>query len=204
MTANEACLPYGPLSDRTAHLCVDMQMMFAARTGWHVPWMERVLPVVERLARAHPDRTVFTRFVPPESAAEAKGTWRRYYQRWAHMTGERIDPALIELVPSLAALAPPAVVMDKQHYSPFTEPGLHEMLQRRRVDSLIITGSETDVCVLAAVLGAVDLGYRVIVASDALCSVSDEAHDALLMLYRERFGQQIEVASADAILAQWA
>jgi nicotinamidase-related amidase len=58
--------------------------------------------------------------------------------------------------------------------------------------------------VLAAVLDAVDLGYRVIVASDALCSVSDAAHDALMLLYRERFSQQIEVAPTQTILAAWA
>jgi len=37
------------------------------------------------------------------------------------MTGERIDPALIDLVPPLRALVPPATVVDKSHYSPFTE-----------------------------------------------------------------------------------
>jgi nicotinamidase-related amidase len=65
------------------------------------------------------------------------------------------------------------------------------------------SGAETDVCVLAAVLDAVDLGYRVVLARDALCSASDRTHDALLTLYRERFGQQIEVASANTILANW-
>jgi nicotinamidase-related amidase len=33
--------------------------------------------------------------------------------------------------------------------------------------ALTVTGSETDVCVLATVLDAVDLGYRVIVVRDA-------------------------------------
>jgi nicotinamidase-related amidase len=59
------------------------------------------------------------------------------------------------------------------------------------------------VCVLAAVLDAVDRGYRVIVAADALCSVSDEAHDSLLALYGKRFGQQIEVARTEEILDAW-
>jgi len=196
-------LRFGPLTERTAHLCVDMQTMFAERTDWHLPWMKRVLPIVERLARARADRTIFTRFVPPDNAAEAEGTWGRYYRRWAQMTGERIDPTLVELVPSLAELVPPATVLDKQRYSPFAEPALHALLRRRRIDSLVITGAETDVCVLAAVLGAVDLGYRVVIASDALCSVSDATHDALLRLYTERFGQQIEVARTDDILEHW-
>jgi nicotinamidase-related amidase len=56
--------------------------------------------------------------------------------------------------------------------------------------------------VLAAVLDAVDLGYRVVLATDALCSSTDATHDALLALYRNRF-QQIETASSEAILACW-
>jgi len=188
-------LPYGPLTSRTAHLCVDMQTLFAERTDWHLPWLNRVLPIVERIARAHAPQTIFTRFVPPDKPEEMQGTWRRYYERWRQMTREELDPRLIELVPPLAKLVPPAKVVDKRHYSPFTEPHLPRLLRERGVDS--------HVCVLAAVLGAVDLGYRVVLARDALCSASDRTHDALLTLYRERFGQQIEVASADAILANW-
>lgn len=196
-------LPHGPLGEGTVHLCIDMQTVFAERTDWHVPWMERVLPVVVRLAQAHPEETIFTRFIAPARPEDAVGAWRRYYQRWRDMTGDRIDPGLVALVPQLQALVPPAEVIDKQHYSPFAEPTLHRRLQQRGIDSLVISGAETDVCVLAAVLGAVDLGYRVVVASDALCSVSDEAHDALMYLYSQRFGQQIEVALVDTILAAW-
>ena len=196
-------LLFGALGQGTVHLCIDMQTMFAERTDWHVPWMERVLPVVQRLARAHPEQTIFTRFVPPAHPDQAEGAWRRYYDRWRHMTREQIDPALIELVPPLAELVPPARVLDKQHYSPFTEPHLSAALQRRGIDTLVISGAETDVCVLATVLDAVDRGYRVVVASDALCSVSDETHDALMALYSQRFGQQIETADTEAILRVW-
>ena len=103
----------------------------------------------------------------------------------------------------MAALAPPAEVIDKRLYSPFSEPQLGDLFRRVEFDSLVITGAETDVCVLAAVLDAVDLGYRVILATDALCSSSDATHDALLTLCRNRFSQQIETASSETILACW-
>jgi nicotinamidase-related amidase len=196
-------LPFGPLTDRTAHICVDMQNIFAEETPWHTPWMARVLPVVTRIAERHPSRTIFTRFIPPCRPDQMPGSWQRYYERWRELTLERIDPWLIDLVPPLATLAPPAEVIDKRVYSPFSEPQLSDLLRRRRVDSLLITGAETDVCVLAAVLDAVDLGYRVVLATDALCSSSDATHDALLALYRNRFSQQIETASSEAILACW-
>jgi nicotinamidase-related amidase len=196
-------LTFGPLTNRTLHLCIDMQNLFAEATPWHTPWMARVLPVVEAIAASHAERTVFTRFVPPVKADEMPGTWRRYYQRWRDLTLERLDPRLIDLVPELARLVPPAVVIDKHVYSPFLERGLLRLLRERRTDALVITGAETDVCVLAAVLGAIDFGYRVVLATDALCSSSDATHDALLGLYRRRFGEQIETADSQTILASW-
>ena len=202
-TTHLETLPFGPLTDRTVHLCIDMQNLFALDTPWHTPWMDRVLPVVARIAERHPARTVLTRFIPPERPDQMPGSWRRYYERWRDLTQERMDPGLIELVPPLRAIAPPAEVIDKRVYSPFFEPDLPALLRRRGTESLVITGAETDVCVLAAVLDAVDFGYRVVLATDALCSSSDETHDALLTLYHRRFGQQIETASSETILACW-
>lgn len=143
---------FGPPGPRAVHLCVDMQTLFAERTDWHVPWLERVLPAVTRLAEAHPERTVFTRFVPPERPEDAAGAWRRYYAHWRHMTGERLDPRLIQLVPTLAALVPPATVIDKAHYSPFKEQAFLRFLARLGADAMILSGGETDLCVLAAVM----------------------------------------------------
>ena len=53
------------------------------------------------------------------------------------------------------------------------------------------------------VLGAVDVGYRVIIVRDAICSSSDEGHDALMEVYHSRFSEQIETANADEILDAW-
>lgn len=196
-------LPFGPLGERTAHLCIDMQNLFAEDTPWHTPWMTRVLPMVVEIAERHREQTVFTRFIPAQHPDELPGSWRRYYRRWCDLTLERIDRRLLGLVPPLARLAPPATIIDKRVYSPFTEPTLLRLLRERGVNSLVITGAETDVCVLAAVMNAVDLGYRVVLARDALCSSSDHTHDALMTLYRERFSEQIELAETAAILDAW-
>jgi nicotinamidase-related amidase len=55
--------------------------------------------------------------------------------------------------------------------------------------------------VLATVLGALDLGYRLIVVRDGVCSSSDEGHDALMTMYHRRYTEQIEVADAAMIVA---
>ena len=56
---------------------------------------------------------------------------------------------------------------------------------------------------LATVLDAVDIGYRVIVVRDAICSSSDKGHDMLMRLYHTRYTEQIETADATTIVARW-
>jgi nicotinamidase-related amidase len=95
-------------------------------------------------------------------------------------------------------------VIDKTRYSALAKPKLAEHLRKREADALIVSGSETDVCVLATVLDAVDIGYRVIVVRDAVCSSSDEGHDMLMRLYHARYTERIETADAATILTRWA
>ena len=180
-----------------------MQRLFGPSGIWPTPWMERVLPVVAALVEHCPQRTVFTRFIPPRSADDMPGMWRRYYQRWRAATRDVIDPALIELDPALARQVPPAAVIDKTRYSAFSAPDLLPFLRARKIDTLIVSGSETDVCVLASVLDAVDLGFRTIVVRDAICSSSDAGHDALMTIYETRFSEQIEIADAAQIMTAW-
>jgi nicotinamidase-related amidase len=189
--------------DRAAHLCIDMQRLFAEGGPWLTPWMPRVLPTIEKLVARAPERTIFTRFIPPNAPGDASGMWRAYYAKWPHVTQQAMDRDLLRLVPELESFAPPAHIVDKPVYSAFATGALRAYLQDKDVDTLLVTGSETDVCVLATVLDAVDCGYRVIVVKDGLCSSSDAAHEASLHLYSQRFDIQIELAEADEVLETW-
>lgn len=186
------------------HLCIDMQRMFVEDTPWQAPWAERVLPQVITLCAARPERICFTRFVPADAPGQGRGTWQSYWERWSDMTLTELGGDMVDLALPLQAFTPPAKVLDKRVYSPWVGTDLDAALQRGSVDTLIVSGAETDVCVLAAVLGAVDLGYRVIVATDAVCSSSDETHDYLLRLYQSRYGHQVETAEIEEIIQAWA
>lgn len=194
---------FGPIPADAAHLCVDMQRLFAEDTPWRTPWMSRVLPVVVQFCERKAPRTCFTRFIPPASADHAHGAWRRYWSRWPSMTLDRLGAERVELISELQRFVPPARVLDKAAYSPWVGTGLAASLARAKVDTLVISGAETDMCVLAAVMGGVDRGFRVIVVSDAICSSSDASHDSLIALYHQRFGQQIETADSDEVLDAW-
>lgn len=196
-------LVQGPLGRNCIHLCVDMQLLFLPGSEWGTPWMERSLPAIEELAGMRAARTVFTRFVPARDIDGAVGSWKRYYRKWDAMTLARLDPSRIELVPSLRRFAPPATIIDKRVYSPWTEGRLDALLAASSTNTLIVTGGETDVCVLATVLGAVDRGYRVVVAADAVCGSADETHDAAMTIFASRFGEQIEMATVAEIIESW-
>ena len=196
-------LPYGPLDTSAINLCVDMQGLFAEPTEWSAPWMKRVLPLVVELVAARPRQTVFTRFIPAARPGLGQGAWRRYYRRWAAMTLEALEPELVDLVPELRRFAPPAEIIDKHVYAPWLETDLHPRLQARGIDTLVVSGAETEICVLATVMGAIDLGYRVVVVADAICSSADSTHDAMLGIYRSRFGMQVEVATTAEVLEAW-
>jgi nicotinamidase-related amidase len=201
--ASQTMVPMQPLGPNTLHLCIDMQRLFSTDGPWPTPWMERVLPTVTQIAEAAPERTVFTRFIPPERPEAMPGTWRGYYEHWRSATREHLDLRLLELMPPLQRLTPPALILDKPVYSAFAGQKLRDLVSQRGIDTLLVTGSETDMCVLATVLGAVDLGLRTIIVADGVCSSSDEGHDNLLTLYTKRFSHQIETISSGALLEQW-
>ncbi|PWL16236.1 cysteine hydrolase [Falsochrobactrum shanghaiense] len=194
---------HGPLTTGVLHLCIDMQNLFGEDSPWNVPWFRLIIPPVVEICRRHAQSTIFTRFIPPASPLDAVGAWKRYYNKWADLTLEHIDPMLLELAPPLREFIPPARVLDKSVYSPWTEGRLQGYLQGNRIHTLVITGAETDLCVLAGLLGAVDRGYRVIIVSDAVCSTSDQSHDAILSLCHKRFSEQLEVISTQELCAAW-
>lgn len=47
-------------------------------------------------------------------------------------------------------------------------------------------------CVLAAVMGAIDQDYRVVIVADAICSGADSTHHAMLEINKGRFRMQVE------------
>ena len=74
-------------------------------------------------------------------------------------------------------------------------PSIDGFLSSRNFDSLVTGG-----CVLATVLGAFDRGFRTIIITDAICSSADEIHDAAMMLYASRIGEQVEIPTTEEVL----
>jgi nicotinamidase-related amidase len=52
-------------------------------------------------------------------------------------------------------------------------------------------------------LSAVDIGFRVIIIEDALCSSSNEGHDALMTMYNMRLHEQIDLIKSEELFGLW-
>lgn len=186
----------------TLHVAIDMQRLFDEQTVWHTPMLRRILPNVLRLAEGFAGRNRFARFVLPRTAAEAPGQWQAYYRHWDMLVEGRLDPGLIDLVPELQPFATPGTLLDKPTYSPLKVPGVAEALWRDGIRHLVFSGVETDVCVLAAVMDAMDLGFAATVVTDATGSSDTAAHEATLRLIYPRCPLQVRLLTTEAVLAE--
>ena len=192
------------IGPNAVHLCIDMQRLFAEKTEWHTPTLADIVPNIARIIEAKPGRTIFARFTVPETPDVAEGNWRSYYQHWSGIVqASSSDPGLVDVIEPLAVLARQAETLDKPTYSMFGVSGLADQLAARNVDTLVITGVETDVCVLATVFDAIDRGYRIIVVKDAVTSGSLDSHKATIDLLLPRMPQQIALTSTATLLANW-
>jgi nicotinamidase-related amidase len=180
-----------------------MQNVIGPAGPWAARWAERVMPALISLIEHAPHRTVFTRFIPPWEVPEAEGAWRDFYAKWPGLTRAQVDPGLLELMSPLPMFVPPAAVHDKARFSALSPPGLIERLGKIKADTLILSGAESDMCVLATALAGIDLGYRIVIAKDAICSASDPCHNAVQLLYSERFSAQVRTLSVAEIRALW-
>lgn len=185
------------------HLCLDMQNLIGPAGPWAARWAERILPAIVSLVERAPERCIFTRFVPPAEATELPSCWRSFYRAWPGMTAREVDPDAIELMAPLKLFTPPAPVLDKTRFSAFSNSALHARLQTMGAETVIVSGAESDMCVLATALAAIDHGYHVIVATDAVCSSADPGHEAALRLYRDRFSQQMQTMTTEQIREAW-
>jgi ureidoacrylate peracid hydrolase len=191
----------------TALVVVDMQNYFVAK-GFplEVPVARDIVPNINKLARALRAAGGTVVWLQTSTAAALKH-WARHH---AHMlTPERSKTRLnflaesaegFALYPQLEAL-PGDPKVKKTTYSAFT-PDPSEMnaaLRRRGVESLLITGTATNVCCESTARDAMMHDYRVVMVSDGNASFTDEEHAMTLNNILSFFG---DVLTTDEVIAR--
>ncbi|GGR58869.1 nicotinamidase-related amidase [Nocardioides luteus] len=75
---------------------------------------------------------------------------------------------------------------------------LDDQLRERGIETVIVTGTLTEVCVAGTARDAATLGYRTILVADATAGRDDESHNATIVTIYRTFG---DVRSTEDVLA---
>lgn len=76
----------------------------------------------------------------------------------------------------------------KHSYSAFTNPEFETHLREHKIETLVFTGVQTNVCVEATIREAYNRGFHVVVAEDCVASHTPQLHDATLQNVRALMG----------------
>ena len=93
----------------------------------------------------------------------------------------------MELVPRMDA-KPDDYILDKNRYSAFYNTNLEVILRGLAVDTLIICGVTTEICVESTVRDAYFRDYKVLVPEDAVAAMDVARHEGTLLTIRYGFG----------------
>ncbi len=105
-----------------------------------------------------------------------------------------------ELVPDIGGAHGDPVSSRSSGVSPFTGTDLHQMLSRLDVDTLIVCGVSLNVGIPGLCIEAVNLGYQVVVPTDAVVGVPRRYGDDVL---RFTIAQLATLCSVDDLDAGW-
>jgi nicotinamidase-related amidase len=205
MAAQPNAVPFDLLLPRTALIVVDMQNDFV-RVGapQEVPDARATIPIIRMLidrfhALGRP--VIFTRFLAgpertlmwswsPELAPPQRSCWPGLERTYPDIDGPRDRAAVIdELAP-----APGDLVVDKMGYGAFHRTLLRDLLEARGVDTLVVTGTVTQICVDETARGAFEAGLRAVVVRDGVSSFDAPLHEAALRNLAMKFARVMTAA----------
>jgi ureidoacrylate peracid hydrolase len=172
---------------RTAHVVVDMQNGFIEEGApVEVPQARTIVGNINRISAAVRRAGGLNIFIQYTTPAQDDDSWSVMYERLGAAAGMHKDSFqpgthYWELWPGLER-EPSDPVLPKGRFSAFTTgtSRLDAVLREAGVDTVIVTGTLTNVCCESTARDAMQYNYRVIMATDANAALSDEAHAATL------------------------
>jgi len=192
------------LSKDSALIIVDMQNGFCHEDGFMnkigLDWTtsrDAVEPVdrLAKAARAAGMPVFYTRYSLNADYSDA-GLLPEVYPQIVEVGGmvrDTWDGAIVdELAPQ-----PGDRVIDKTRYSAFYDTTLEEQLRELGIDTVIVCGVTTNVCVESTVRDAFFRDFRIVVPSDATAAVSPDLHEGSLNDFRYAFGQVVTTAELE-------
>ena len=194
-------------ADRSALIVVDMQNDFV-RVGapLEVPDARETIDVHLELLdwfRSRKRPVIFTRFVAgphptlmwkwsPQIAPPVCCCWPGYMRGYGDIEGERDCVAVIdELAPH-----PGEAQIDKYGYNGFHRTRLTDLLVAHAVDTVLVTGTVTQICVEDTARGAFHEGFQTAVVADAVSSYAPDLQRASLQTLAMKYGRVVNADEA--------
>ena len=187
-------LGYG---DRPALIIIDMINAFTDKDmPLGAPLEDQIDAITPLLESAHARGTpVFFSTVAYEyDDLRDAGIWGLKMKGSATLRAGTASVEVDERLPVLGA----DTILKKKYASCFFGTDFVAQLNARCIDTLIITGTATDVCCESTARDAFMLNYRTLMVSDANATNSDEAHNASLNALFNRFA---DVFTTDEVVA---
>jgi nicotinamidase-related amidase len=196
---------------RTALIVVDMQRYFTKpsypftevfeklSSGSTTGYLERVrdivIPNIRKLLSAFRDLgapVAFTTVGTEAGDGRELPCWLQAFDQLGLATiGKRVWPPISDPsweIDEALTPRPGEAILNKLSAGTFATTSLELRLRHQAVDSVIVTGVSSDVCVATTAREAADRGFRTILVSDACTTLSQQMHQASLDTFNIAFG----------------
>lgn len=194
---------------KSALIIVDMQNDFV-RVGapLEVPAARDTIRNNQALIQAFRKRSlpvIFTKFLSrphyyllwdwsPQCAPPTKCCWKGHERTYSDIGGRRQCADIIDELKPLEH----DIIIEKYGYGAFHDTALEKIIRSSGLNSVVITGTVTQICVEETAREAFHYGFRTTVVEDAVSSFAADLHAATLKNFAMKFGW---VAKSDAILS---
>jgi ureidoacrylate peracid hydrolase len=192
---------------RTALVVVDMQNAFMLPGVAHslCPMAEKIVPNINRLAQAVRATGGAVVWIKTTFKEEVLQSWSSYFEMVTPQQGAKRIAALTadskghELWATLD-VRPDDMIVEKSRFSAFIQgsSNLAEVLRGRGLNTILVTGTVTNVCCESTARDAMMLNFKTIMVTDGNAAVTDEDHNASLCAFYLTFG---DIMSTDVLVA---
>ena len=196
---------------RTAHIVVDLQNGFMAPGAVAEIGTARVIvPNVNRISAALRQAGGQVVYIQNTFDEVAIRTWSTFFDHFCSPARrERMIEAFTPgsdghaLWPGLEVL-PQDLTVRKRRFGAFAPgaSGLHAILQDRGIDTLIITGTATQVCCESTARDAMMLNYKVFFVADGNATFTDEEHNATLSAMAHTFCDVVDTGTVVGMIQE--
>lgn len=196
---------------QTALLVIDMQNVFVEDDGaLVVSHAKSIVPNINRVAKELRRAEGHVVWVRTTLGTEGRTAWDMYFDNF--VPGSLVAQRRAALSPgdpghafwSELDIKHSDLIVDKDRFSAFVEGAsdLEKMLHSRNIDTVLVTGTLTNICCESTARDAMMRDFRALMVSDANAARTDQDHLAGLSTFVQVFGDVITADEAVSMIRE--